>query len=153
MPGRNPCKHAATGEKNDATGVTVTVVTLIFLNQIILYIAPAAVNTADVSSKPVKIRRRTGHTPQLHTPQLNTFGKQGVPNTLLQSPSQTIGAIIRGYKSCVTKQFNLIGFAGQLWQRNYYDHIIKNEESYRQIIKYINDNPRNWKDDVFFRFE
>ena len=50
-----------------------------------------------------------------------------VCDTSLQSPSQTIGAIVRGYKSSVTKQFGLLGFDGKLWQRNYYEHIIRDE--------------------------
>ncbi len=103
------------------------------------------------------------HTPRrgvLNTPTLNTHENQGVCNTLMQqgvcntplrSPSQTIGAIIRGYKSSVTKQLNLIGFTGQLWQRNYYEHIIRNNRSYLHISKYIFDNPKNWQDDVFFQ--
>ena len=36
-------------------------------------------------------------------------------NSPLRSPSQTIGAIIRGYKSSVTKQLGLLGFAEKLW--------------------------------------
>ncbi len=87
--------------------------------------------------------------PVLNTPTLNTHVK-GVCNTPLRSPSQTIGAIIRGYKSSVTKQLNLIGFAGRLWQRNYYEHVIRTERSYLHISKYIFDNPKNWHDDVFF---
>jgi REP element-mobilizing transposase RayT len=69
-----------------------------------------------------------------------------------RSPSKTIGAIIRGYKSSVTKQINIIrklpGFA--VWQRNYYEHIIRNEEDLHNITQYIKNNPKNWeKDDLY----
>ena len=69
-----------------------------------------------------------------------------------ESPSKTIGAIIRGYKSSVTKQINTIrklpGFAA--WQRNYYEHIIRNEEDLYNITQYIKNNPSNWdKDDLY----
>ncbi len=37
---------------------------------------------------------------------------------------QTIGSIIRGYKSSVTKQINI---AQPIWHRNYYEHIIRNK--------------------------
>jgi REP element-mobilizing transposase RayT len=61
-----------------------------------------------------------------------------------RSPSKTIGAIIRGYKSSVTKQINIIrklpGFA--VWQRNYYEHIIRNEEDLHNITQYIKNNPK-----------
>jgi len=67
----------------------------------------------------------------------------------LHGPSKTIGAIIRGYKSAVTKQVTQLGFGGQLWQRNYYDHIIRSEKSYIAIRNYIINNPENWKEDIF----
>jgi len=34
-----------------------------------------------------------------------------------------------------------------LWQRNYYEHIIRDEQSYQRISSYIINNPKNWKDD------
>jgi REP element-mobilizing transposase RayT len=49
-------------------------------------------------------------------------------NSPRRSPSQTIGAIIRGYKSSITKQLNNLGLSNMnepLWQRNYYEHIIR----------------------------
>jgi len=64
--------------------------------------------------------------------------------------SQTVGAIVRGYKSAVTKQINLLGLIDapkNLWQRNYYERIIWNEKSYQRISKYIIDNPAKWADD------
>ena len=38
----------------------------------------------------------------------------------------------------------------KLWQRNYYDHIIRNEKSGNQIRQYILDNPVNWENDTFY---
>ena len=108
--------------------------------------------------------RRKGelHSPQLpdnqpgasHSPQLpdNKTGQShptGECDSPLRSPSQTIGAIVRGYKSSVTKQLGLMGFNGKLWQRNYYEHIIRNEQSYENISNYIINNPANWKGDKF----
>lgn len=72
---------------------------------------------------------------------------RGVCDTPLRSPSQTIGAIVRGYKSSVTKQLGLLGFNGKLWQRNYYEHIIRDEQSYLKISEYIQNNPANWHKD------
>ena len=39
---------------------------------------------------------------------------------------------------------------GKLWQRNYYEHIIRNEQSYQTISNYILNNPAKWKEDKFF---
>lgn len=67
------------------------------------------------------------------------------PNMKFQSPKQTIGSIIRGFKSAVTKQ---LGYS--LWQRNYFEHIIRNEKSYNRISNYIKTNPSNWEKDKFY---
>ena len=66
-----------------------------------------------------------------------------------QSPSQTIGAIVRGFKAAVTKQINQQRSTPNLpvWQRNYWEHIIRNEESYIHIAHYIHNNPATWPDD------
>lgn len=40
---------------------------------------------------------------------------------------------------------------GKLWQRNYHEHIIRNEQSYQTISDYIINNPAKWNDDKFFK--
>jgi putative transposase len=73
----------------------------------------------------------------------------------------SIGSIVRGFKTGVTKWFrnNNVGANGigvqnfepkQIWQRNYYEHIIRDEKSYYRISEYIIKNPKNWKKDDFF---
>ena len=43
-------------------------------------------------------------------------------------------------------------FAHRLWQRNYYEHVIRNERDYRAICEYIIANPKNWeKDEEYLR--
>jgi len=78
----------------------------------------------------------------------DTFG--GVCDTPLRSPSNTVGAIVRGYKSAVTKQLNQMGFAESIWQRNYWENIIRDDQSYQRIATYIINNPMNWNDDKFY---
>ncbi|HPX60001.1 MAG TPA: transposase [Bacteroidales bacterium] len=85
------------------------------------------------------------NSPKIEFPKIKT----NVCDTPLQSPSQTIGAIVRGYKSAVTKQLNALGMHEKLWQRNYYEHIIHNEQSYIRISEYICDNPQKWANDKF----
>jgi len=86
------------------------------------------------------------HSSGLHSPEIS-----GVCGTPLRSPSQTVGAIIRGYKSSVTKQLGLLDFGEKLWQRNYHDHIIRDEQSHKRISEYIINNPAKWTDDKFYR--
>ena len=68
----------------------------------------------------------------------------------LRSPSKTIGSVVRGYKIGVVKWFRLNGNLGNIWQRNYYEHIIRNEQSYYRISEYILNNPKNWDKDTFY---
>ena len=96
---------------------------------------------------------RTG---ELHSPN-NRTGELHSPNDRtgeLHSPPRvqpnTIGAIIRGYKSSVTKQLNLLDIGCVVWQRNYHEHIIRNEKSYQNISKYIINNPAKWAEDRFY---
>jgi putative transposase len=67
-----------------------------------------------------------------------------------KSPTKTIGSIIRGYKIGVTKWFRSNTNIETVWQRNYYEHIIRNEQSYQTISKYILNNPAKWKGDKFY---
>jgi REP element-mobilizing transposase RayT len=74
--------------------------------------------------------------------------------------AKTIGDIVGAYKSLVANECLTIHkqkFVGsdfipameKIWQRNYYEHIIRNETSYHRIRKYIIDNPARWQDDKF----
>jgi len=71
----------------------------------------------------------------------------GVETRSIQRP--TLGQVVAYFKYRSTKQINLIwDSAGiPLWQRNYYDHIIRNEKEYERIYAYIEVNPLNWMDD------
>ena len=45
------------------------------------------------------------------------------------------------------KQNGWTPFPGKLWQRNYYEHIIRNENDLSRIREYIFNNPANWAND------
>jgi putative transposase len=81
-------------------------------------------------------------------PTLGDLGDLGNQWDLGQRVS-TLGDILRGYKSSVTKQINQLrdtpGMA--VWQRNYYEHIIRNEKAYYNISHYIKNNPQQWQRD------
>ena len=64
----------------------------------------------------------------------------------------TIPTIIRGYKSSVTKQINILRNQPgvPVWQRNYYEHIIRDEKSCYQIWEYVQTNPLKWQDDKYY---
>jgi REP element-mobilizing transposase RayT len=61
----------------------------------------------------------------------------------------SIGAVIGQFKSLTAKRINEIrGTPGtRVWQRNYYEHIIRDEASLDRIRQYILDNPARWASD------
>lgn len=87
------------------------------------------------------------------------------------APTKTVGDIVGAYKSLVANEclkifklnwetvnragvnragVNPAPTMGKLWQRNYHEHIIRNEQSYQTISNYIINNPDNWASDKFF---
>jgi putative transposase len=59
---------------------------------------------------------------------------------------QSLSSIIASYKSVVSKNVHRIK-PDFKWQSRFYDNIIKNEKSYKNIKNYILNNPLNWKND------
>jgi len=65
--------------------------------------------------------------------------------------SGSLGAVIQNFKSVTTRKIHqLDGYHGmRVWQRNYYEHIIRIERELNTIRKYIIDNPARWAIDRF----
>lgn len=79
-----------------------------------------------------------------------------------KSPSETIGAIVRGFKGAATKRINALkttrtrkgvlqyalsgtgSVCGSIWQRNFHDRIIRDQKELFNVKNYILDNPKNW---------
>ena len=63
---------------------------------------------------------------------------------------RSLGSFIAGYKSIVTRRVNAhFGTIGvPLWQRNYYERIIRNENEWDRARRYIQNNPLNWELDT-----
>ena len=61
------------------------------------------------------------------------------------SPTNNVESIIRSFKVLVTKE---IGYS--IWQRSFYDHIIRNEEDYKKIWEYIDENIIKWEKDCYY---
>ncbi len=58
----------------------------------------------------------------------------------------SIPTIIRSFKSAATKQINIVRRLpdAPVWQRNYYEHVIRNDEPLNHIREYIITNPLRW---------
>ena len=66
--------------------------------------------------------------------------------------------IVQWFKTMTTneyirnvKQNGWQPFENKFWQRNYYEHIIRNEKSYEKISDYIRNNPAKWQEDRYYR--
>ena len=105
----------------------------------------------------IEIRRGESHSPQSHSSQshLSQSDPSSITNECningkdlprrMKSPSKTVGAIVRGFKGAVSRQ---LGYS--IWQRNYYEHIIRTDASYKNISDYIENNPTKWQSDKLY---
>ena len=64
---------------------------------------------------------------------------------IMKTSGKPIASDVRSFKGLTVKNCN-----GLILQRNYYEHIIRDEENYRIKRGYIEDNPRRWIDDEYF---
>lgn len=64
-------------------------------------------------------------------------------------PSGSLGAIVGNFRSVTARRINRVRKTPgvRVWQRNYYEHIIRNERALDGIRQYIRDNPARWAED------
>jgi REP element-mobilizing transposase RayT len=57
--------------------------------------------------------------------------------------------MVRGFKSAVGKRMNeTCNTPGaKVWQRNYFEHVIRDDEDYNCIAEYVVNNPQLWMED------
>ena len=61
------------------------------------------------------------------------------------APTVTVPTLVRTYKTLVTK-----AHGAAVWQRGYYDHIIRGEEDFLRIWTYLDNNPQKWELDRYY---
>ena len=66
------------------------------------------------------------------------------PTERPRGTSKTIGSVVRGFKIGVTKWARQNTDIHIVWQRNYYEHIIRHERALNAIRRYILENPLRW---------
>ena len=69
------------------------------------------------------------------------------------NPSPTITSIVdvvAWLKYRITQECNIGGKRKKLLQRSFHDHIVRNDEDYQQIARYIQENPLKWELDCFY---
>jgi hypothetical protein len=72
---------------------------------------------------------------------------QGAYHAPLRRAARSLSTFVGGFKAAVTsragRELNMSG----IWQRNYYEHIIRNEDDLRRIEEYIQNNSERWEQD------
>ena len=78
----------------------------------------------------------------------------GQPQGVAPTGTMSLPDVVHWFKPLTTARYRrgvLYGgwlpFPGRLWQRNYYEHVIRNDEELNRIRQYIIDNPARWEED------
>ncbi len=90
-----------------------------------------------------------GTRPGLFSQPIHAAGHPPLPNWPPGFARRSLASSINGFKSAVTSRLRQIRYIDQesVWQRNYYEHIIRDEESLGRIRQYVADNPSRWASD------
>ena len=83
--------------------------------------------------------------PAVPAPTNKTIGQLRYQN----QGSGTISSVLGSYKSIVSKNAHLNN-ANFAWQSRFHDHIIRDTLSFERIQNYIENNPKNWREDKFY---
>lgn len=100
--------------------------------------------TSQLPATPFRCNRRPEPADDLYAAPLRP-AQPPIPRVLPGS----LAAIVRSFKSITARRINRIrGTPGAaVWQRNYYERIIRDEDELSRIRLYIRDNPAKWADD------
>ena len=78
----------------------------------------------------------------------------GQPHGVAPTGTMSLADVVQRFKSLTTAKYRRgvhrdgwLPFPGRLWQRNYYERIIRDEEEMNRIRRYIMENPARWGDD------
>jgi len=85
------------------------------------------------------------HAPQ-PAPQRDYAPQSETQRTIQRAP-KSLASFIAGFKAAVTSRARRELDLSDVWQRNYYEHIIRNEREFMSIWNYIDANPLHWHED------
>lgn len=113
-------------------------------------------NKSSISSNKSSIQSNASSIPPSSTkssiPSLSNTTNKNEYFQNISPKSGSVSRIVQQYKTVCTKHIRLacpeINFE---WQSRFYDHIIRNENSFQNISNYIINNPKNWNKDKFFK--
>ena len=76
-----------------------------------------------------------------------TSATPAAPDNQTTLPAHSLGAIIGQFKARCTKRIQQRGFHAFGWQSRFYDRIIRTNQEWQALARYIDDNPRRWAED------
>lgn len=69
----------------------------------------------------------------------------------LRRPERSLGLIVANFKGAVTRRvWRVSGSEEPVWQRNYYERVIRDEEELGRLRVYISENPLKWEEDEYY---
>ncbi|MCF6319165.1 MAG: transposase [Proteobacteria bacterium] len=78
--------------------------------------------------------------------------------TAVANTGATIPSVVQWFKTMTTNDYiknvktkNWQRFDKKLWQRSYYEHVIRSETSHQKIVDYIQYNPQKWTEDKYYK--
>ncbi len=85
----------------------------------------------------------------------SNFSNAEKSNLFSKPIKNSIATIVGGYKPAVTRKINELESENlilppKIWQPRFYEHVIRNEESHKEIWQYIENNIINWEQDRFY---
>ena len=80
----------------------------------------------------------------------NAINNKGASLAPLQRKPKSLSFLVTGFKSAVTKRIKLFCIQPnpRIWQRNYYESIVRKGRYLNQVRQYIIDNPQKWSEDT-----
>ncbi|HET9137345.1 MAG TPA: transposase [Candidatus Kapabacteria bacterium] len=87
----------------------------------------------------------------IHIDDWNT-SKPIIAESMSSLKPSSLGSIIASFKSASTKYIRkrVNDASVEIWQRNYYDRVIRNEKELLQVRQYIEANPLKWREDLLY---
>jgi hypothetical protein len=76
---------------------------------------------------------------------IENFEKNEIQEIKIKSISSLLGA----FKTTSSKQIHLAGKEEFAWHRSFHDHIVWRSDAFRNMDRYITNNPKNWDEDKF----
>ena len=62
-----------------------------------------------------------------------------------------ISQVVSYFKSYVSREYNKISNKkNEIWQKSFYEHVIRNDDDYKRIVEYVVYNPLKWKVDEYY---